>query len=98
MGENKRIATRVLFNSPVRYYQQGIKEYSDTVAKDISNSGIGFISNEFIPKKSHLTFELFSPWQAGPVKTQAEVVWISNQPYSDKFVVGARFLKPLTTP
>ncbi len=95
MEVDKRIAARILFNSPVRYYRKGAAKYSDTVGKDISNSGIGFISNEFIPKNSHLVFELRSPWQLEPIQTLAEVVWVSNQPCSERFEVGARFLDPL---
>jgi hypothetical protein len=96
MEEDKRIASRISFTSPVRYYQKGASGYSDTVGKDISNSGIGFISNEFVPKNSHLVFELRSPWQIEPIQALAEVVWISNKPYSERFEVGARFLSPLT--
>ena len=92
MEADKRIAPRTLFNSPVRYYQKGAAKYNDTVGKNISNSGIGFISNEFIPKNSHLVFELRSPWQSEPIQTLAEVVWVSNQPFSERFEVGAKFL------
>jgi len=95
MEEDRRIASRVLFSSPVRYRQKGTNGYNDTVGKDISNSGLGFISNEFIPKNSHLVFELHSPWQSEPIQTLAEVVWVSNQPYSERFEVGARFSNPL---
>jgi len=92
MEADKRIASRILFNSPIRYQQKGSGKYSDTVGKDISNSGIGLISNEFIPKNSHLVFELRSPWQLEPIQRLAEVVWVSNQPYSERFEVGAKFL------
>lgn len=92
MGNEKRIASRILFNSSVRYQEKGGQGYRDTIGKDISNSGIGFIANEFIPKNSKLVFEIRSPWQQEPIQTLAEVVWISNQPYSERFNVGARFL------
>ncbi|MCX5693027.1 MAG: PilZ domain-containing protein [Candidatus Omnitrophica bacterium] len=92
MEADKRIVPRILFNLPVRYRQKGTAGYSDTVGKDISNSGIGFISNEFIPKNSHLVFELHSPWQIEPIQALAEVVWVSNQPCSERFEVGAKFL------
>lgn len=97
MKEEDRIASRILFNSAVRYHEKGAQEYSNTVGKDISNSGIGFISNEFIPKQSKLVFEIHSPWQAEPIQALAEVVWVSSQPHSERFNVGARFLAPLVT-
>nr|MBU1328778.1 PilZ domain-containing protein [Candidatus Omnitrophota bacterium] len=95
MEEEKRIASRVLFNSPVRYHQKGAQIYSNTVGKDISNSGMGFISNEFIPRHSKLVFEIHHPWQTEPIQTLAEIVWISDQPHSERFNVGAKFLDPL---
>jgi PilZ domain len=95
MEKENRVASRVLFNSSVRYHQKGAQIYSDTVGKDISNSGIGFISNEFIPRHSKLVFEIRPPWQPEPIQTSAEVVWISNQPHSERFTIGAKFLKPM---
>ena len=95
MEDERRIAPRIAFNSAVRYRQKGFQGYSDTVGKDISNSGIGFISNEFIPKHSKLVFELHPPWHVEPIQTTAEVVWVSNQPYSERFKIGAQFLNPL---
>ena len=95
MEEEKRSASRVLFDSSVRYHQKGAQIYSNTVGKDISNSGIGFISNEFISKRSNLVFEIHPPWRSEPIQTLAEVVWISSQPHSERFNVGAKFLAPL---
>lgn len=95
MEEEKRIAPRVLFDSAIRYRQKGFQNYGDTVGKDISNSGIGFISNEFIPKNSKLILELHPPWHIEPIQAVAEVVWVSNQPYSERFKIGAQFLNPL---
>ncbi len=95
MEEEKRFASRILINSSVRYHQKGAQIYNNTVGKDISNSGIGFVSNEFFPKHSQLVFEIHPPWQPEPIQTLAEIVWVSNQPHSERFNVGAKFLAPL---
>ncbi len=95
MEEEKRQTSRISFDSSVRYHQKGAKIYHNTVGKDISNSGIGFISNEFIPKHSELVFEIHPQWRPEPIQTLAEVVWISNHPYSERFNVGAKFLGPV---
>ena len=95
MEEERRISKRIFFDSGVRYHQKGSQKYCDTVGKDISNTGIGFISNEFLPKNSHIVFELHPPGRQEPIQTMAEVVWVSDQPYSERFYVGARFLEPL---
>ena len=95
MKEEKRIATRIVFSSPIRYHEKGTQRYNNTVGRDISTSGIGFISNEFIPKNSKLVFEFYPPWHTEPIQALAEIIWISSQPYSERFKVGAKFLSPL---
>jgi len=95
MEEEKRVASRISFNSPVRYQEKGARGCHDTVGKDISDSGIGFISNEFIPKHSKLIFEIRPPWHPEPMQRAGEVIWVTSQPYSERFNVGARFSEPL---
>ena len=95
MEDEKRLSRRISFDSAIRYHQKGSQKYYGTIGKNISNSGIGFISNEFLPKNSHIVFELHPPWHQEPIQTLAEVVWVSDQPYSERFYVGARFLEPL---
>lgn len=95
MEKENRIVPRILFTSPIRYHKKGVQEYNNTIAKDISKSGIGFVSNEFFPKYSHLVFEIRLPWQSEPIQTLAEIVWVSNQPHIERFNVGAKFLAPL---
>jgi hypothetical protein len=95
MEEDRRIAQRISFDSAVRYRKKGTEIYSDTVGKNISNSGIGFISNEFISKHSNLIFEIRLPWRSETMQILTEVVWVSSQPYSERFEIGAKFLNPL---
>mgnify|MGYP001592477055 FL=1 len=95
MEDDRRAAKRTPCDLPVRYNQKGAKEYTNTVGKDISDTGIGFISNEFIPKKAHLVFELHPPWKEAPIQTLGEVMWVSSQPHSERFEIGAKFLAPL---
>lgn len=95
MEDEKRVTPRILFDSPVRYHEKGTHLYNNTVGKNISNSGIGFVSNEFIPKNSKLVLEILPPWRPEPIEALAEIVWVSSQPYSERFNVGARFLAPL---
>ena len=95
MEEERRVSNRISFDSAIQYHQKGSQKRYGTVAKDISDSGIGFISNEFLPKNSHIVFELCPPWHQEPIQTLAEVAWVSDQPYSERFYIGAKFLEPL---
>ena len=94
MFQERRNSERLLLSSPIRYRQKGSQRFGNTVGRDISNSGIGFISNEFFPISTQLVFDFQHPKTQGFVKVLGEVVWISNQPYSERFSVGARFIGP----
>jgi len=94
MKSERRISKRFDFDSPVRYQEKGSQKITNTTAKDLSNSGIGFISDEFIPKSSQLVFEIHPPGYQEYMKVLGEVMWVSNQPFSERFYVGARFINP----
>lgn len=91
MQYEKRSTKRFPFSSPIRYQLKGSQIYKDTVGKDVSDKGIGFIAGEFIPKLAQLTLEFNSPSINKFVKVEGEVRWISRIPYSESFLVGAKF-------
>jgi len=94
MFQEKRDSERLALSDPIRYCQKGSQRFGNTVGRDISNSGIGFISNEFFPVSTQLIFEVQHPKTHGFVKAVGEVVWISNQAHSERFSIGARFIGP----
>lgn len=94
MGSDRRIAKRITCQSAIRYQLPDVKDFTNTIARNISDTGIGFISNEFIPKSSHLILELNEPRYNKYMRASGEIVWISSQPHSERFYVGARFMEP----
>ncbi len=97
MMHERRDFERLLFSSSIRYQQKGSQRFSNSIGRDISNSGIGFVSSEFFPISTDLIFELRHPKTQDYVKAVGRVVWISNLPHSDRFSVGARFIGPPLT-
>ena len=97
MMQDKRESVRISMSSPVRYQRKGSQGFDNCITKDFSDSGIGFISNEFFPLSTHLVFEIEHPEDRKYIKAVGEVVWISSQPHSDRFSVGARFIGPPIT-
>ncbi|MBA3052921.1 MAG: PilZ domain-containing protein [Candidatus Omnitrophica bacterium] len=95
MSGERRIAKRSAFPTPVRYQQKGGQAFSSTLGRDISETGIGFVSNEFFPISTQLIFETQHPESRDFIKAAGEVVWVSKYPHSERFSVGARFLGPL---
>lgn len=93
VGE-RRDFERLSLTSPIRYRQKGSELFGNTIGRDISNGGIGFISNEFFPISTQLIFEVQHPKTQEYIKAVGEIVWISNQAYSERFLIGARFIGP----
>jgi len=96
MLQDRRAAQRLSLSSPMRYQRKGSQLFGNSIGQDISESGIGFISHEFLPVSTHLIFEVRHPETREFVKAPGEVVWISNLPHSERFSVGAKFIEPVT--
>jgi len=96
MLPEKRNEERFPMATSVRYQRKGSQLFSNSVGQNISDSGIGFISHEFFPVATHLIFELQHPKTQEYLKTAGKIVWISSQPHSENFLVGARFIEPVT--
>lgn len=94
MSQERREAQRMALSGPIRYQRKGSQRFGNSIGRDISAGGIGFISNEFFPVSTHLIFEVQHPQRAEYIKAVGEIAWISDQPHSDRYYVGARFLGP----
>ena len=94
MLQERRDSERLLLSSPMRYRKKGSQRFGNTIGRDINNGGIGFISNEFFPISTHLIFEVQHPKTQEFIKAVGEVVWVSNQAHSERFLIGAKFIGP----
>ena len=95
MDLNRRASERLKVNSPIRYQRKGSQRFERSVSKDISASGIGFSSNEFLPVATQLIFDVQNPDTQDFTRALGEVVWVSNDPHSERFLVGAKFIQSL---
>ncbi|MFH1782464.1 MAG: PilZ domain-containing protein [Candidatus Omnitrophota bacterium] len=93
MEEEKRAFKRTPLTKSIRYQKKGAQVFSNTLGRDISEGGIGFISHEFLPISTELFFEYPYPNTQEIVNSFGEIMWISLQPHSERFYVGARFSK-----
>ena len=94
MVQERRDFERLALSSAIRYQEKGSQRFANSVGRDISNGGIGFISDEFFPISTNLVFEVRHPKTQEMIKAVGEVVWISNARHSENYNVGARFLGP----
>lgn len=65
------------------------KEY---VTKDISQSGMRFLTNEFIPKDSRLRIRIDFRETSFNFETWVKCAWIRIMPYSDRYEIGVEFV------
>ena len=88
-GENKRKGTRSICKVPVLCKKDTIFDNSQTV--DISDSGIGFFSQRFIPVDTNMVLEIALAPKAEPLLTVGRVKWIQKVGYLDRYRVGMEF-------
>lgn len=89
--EERRKNERIVSRCPLRYQFKGQPSFVDTITRDISEGGLRFITNEFIPAFADLFLELSLRPAMEPVRTAAKVAWIQKIPHSDQYHIGARF-------
>ena len=94
MTQERRGFNRTVLSTALRYQKKGSQKFGNSICRDISNSGIGFTSDEFFPVSTSLVFEFQHPQTHQFIKAAGEIVWISSQPHSERHSAGARFFGP----
>lgn len=91
---DRRRYPRVNSAMPVQYrgIRQGSEAAVGTIARDISNGGIRFVSNEFLSIFTRLVVEISIPSTPKPVRAISKVVWIRKRSYGEQYEVGMQFV------
>ncbi len=91
---DRRKYVRVDVAIPLQYKK--LKELSEgtigAITRDVSEAGVRFIANEFLPLASRLVVQIFLPSQPRGLKAIAKVAWIRKIPSGDQYEVGNQFL------
>ncbi len=93
-GEERRRYPRAQCDFALQYRNLN-KNYSQAtgaLAKEISASGIKFISNSFLSVFTLLKVELLIESDIHSVSLTARVVWVQKLPYNENFMIGLEFL------
>lgn len=91
MPQERRQSERTVSRFPLRYQFKGQPNFYDTVTRDISEGGLRFITNQFIPALSELFLELSLRPSLEPVRARAKVAWVQKTPHCDQYHIGACF-------
>lgn len=86
-----RIKTRI----PLEYknLRDTSKDIKGVLAKDISEGGIRFTSNEFLSLANRLVITINVPTSTREIKAIAKIAWIKKLPSGDLYEVGNQFLE-----
>jgi len=92
--KEKRGSPRVNARLPLQFkdIQRPIETYAGSLTKDVSTSGISFVSSEFLSIFTRLLLEVSIPSFSRPVKAISKVAWIRKIPRSSQYNVGLQFM------
>lgn len=90
-AKERRQSERADSRCPLRYQFKGQPNFYDTITRDISEGGLRFITNQFIPAFAELFLEVSLRPSTEPVRAAAKVSWVQKVPHSDQYYVGAHF-------
>ena len=87
--EEKRKAKRFNCQVPIMCKKGGAFDNSQTM--DISQGGVGLVSNRFIPVDTRMILEIALLPNSDPVLALGQVKWVRRIPVSDNYRVGMHF-------
>lgn len=90
--KDRRKYVRIPESSQISYEVISTAKVSDFVTKDISQGGIRFLVNEFIPHNTFLKIRVTLERIHFCFEALVKLVWINEDPRSERFEVGVEFV------
>ena len=92
--DDKRKFKRAVADLPLQYKNlRKVGEQSiGSLAKNISEGGVCFKSNEFISLACRMVVEISVPTVEKPIKAITKVAWIRRIPNTEQYELGNQFL------
>ena len=93
-ASEKRRFERIESQMPIQYkkLKQPAEGTVGAISVNISEGGVRFLANEFLPLASRLVIEVFVPAQPRAVKAISKVAWIRKMPEGEQYEIGNQFL------
>ena len=89
--EERRQFPRVTLKTPLRCQIRGKSEYSNVVTDDVSEGGVSFINDSFIPLNTQVNLEI--SLLSRILNAVGRVANVSSVSYADKYRLGIEFLE-----
>ncbi len=88
---DQRRQTRFKLETPVSFQVRGRPEFVTTLTSDISNNGLGFDSDAFIPNNTLIMLEV--PVLAKVIHPVGRIAWSASMVHSDRYRIGVEFME-----
>jgi c-di-GMP-binding flagellar brake protein YcgR len=89
----RRRYRRLPYSLPLQYrnIDEGSGHFSGGLTKNISEGGIRFVSQRFLPIATNLDLTINTPTSPRPLRATSRVVWIHKAPTGEYYEVGLQF-------
>jgi c-di-GMP-binding flagellar brake protein YcgR len=91
MDSDQRQFPRVALNAPLRFQVKTTSKFGSTVSRDISEGGIRFLSEDFVPIGTSMVLEVNLGNVPKYINAVADVVWAQKIPHSERYQLGLKF-------
>jgi len=88
----RRRYVRIPESSQISYEVMPSIKIKDNITKDISEGGIRFFVDEFIPKNSLLKIRLTIEKITFSFEAVVKLIWIREVPRTDRYEIGVEFI------
>ena len=91
IDKEQRQFPRVPLHAPLHFQIKTTSKFGSTVSRDISEGGIRFLSDDFIPVGTSMILEINLGNIPKYINAVAEAVWEQKIPHSERYQLGLRF-------
>lgn len=89
--ENQRLFARFNFDGSLKFQVRGSNEVVSTVGDDLSQSGVGFVNQNFLPPATTINLEINLSNRI--IKPIGKVMYSRPMSRSDKYKLGVNFVE-----
>lgn len=91
IDKEQRQFPRVPLHGPLHFQVKTTSKFGSTVSRDISEGGIRFLSDDFVPVGTSMILEVNLDNSPKYINAVADVVWSQKVPHSERYQLGLRF-------
>ncbi len=94
LEQERRKHPRVYASLPMQFREIGEfdKLPRDTITKDLSQGGVRFSADKFLPVGNRLVVNIILESRSEPLRSVVKIMWSKKQHFSDSYELGCQFV------